>query len=167
MRNCPRQPSAFRRVFVAAGLVVLVWGACFHTRAQNIQAPQRELKDALDRKASAEMNLAETKKGLAERLQYVEQQSQALQADRRQLDGYLEKATGDWKERIKSLKQRISEREKVIRETRSTILDLTRSQANYTSQLNKADAVIIRLQVKDPEGRRKTPSSTDGHRQAP
>jgi hypothetical protein len=128
--------------------VGIVMGLICTAAAQNVHGPKPAEKAALDRKATAEMNLASVDKGMAERRDYIAQQTKELQADNRELTKYGKKSVDDqWKGKIESLKRSIAEREASIQKAQATKNELFYKRVEYDHELTKAREILVSLQM--------------------
>ena len=115
--------------------------------AQSGRNLEREAANAQDRIATAEMNLQNVQRGMAERMDFIRDQNDALQADKKELASFQSgknKYFGS-PERLRELQKSIAQREGDIEKSRITWAELKRAEQKYETQRRSASADLYRI----------------------
>ena len=128
-------------------LAVVGMALVFTSSAQAGRNLEREAANAQDRISSAEMNLQNVQRGMSERMDFIRDQNEALQADKKELASFQSgknKYFGS-PDRLRELQKSIAQREGDLEKARITCAELKRAEQKYETQRRSASAELYRI----------------------
>ena len=126
-------------IIIAASLAVLT----FKVSAQNVRAPEPDIADATNRKATAEMNLTSVGSDINRQTSIVQKARSKINLNTAEL--HKLPFTSANEDKIRMLQEQIDEAITSIEKAQTELSDLRRRKDQYEADLTKATGDLIKL----------------------